>query len=129
MKFWARFITALVLFVTCFLVRPSVIVEPAAPDKKAQFALELESCQQAWADGLPDKCQLYGKIQMVDSFPDVKVQSVSSFPDIRVQLVGSFPDSPGKWQLVGSFPDYKVQMVSSFPDYKIEYVGSFPGCD
>ncbi|HEY4242004.1 MAG TPA: hypothetical protein VGM88_19425, partial [Kofleriaceae bacterium] len=47
--------------------------------------------------------KLYGKIQVVTSFPDVKVQEVSSFPDVKVQKVSSFPDSCGKWQMVTSF--------------------------
>lgn len=88
----------------------------------------------AWAAGRLDKgsCtfngkKLYGKIQVVTSFPDVKVQEVSSFPDLKVQKVSSFPDKCGKWQLVTSFPDTKVQFVKSFPDVKIQYVSSFPG--
>lgn len=71
--------------------------------------------------------KLYGKIQIVTSFPDVKVQEVTSFPDLKVQKVSSFPDKCGKWQIVTSFPDTKVQFVSSFPDVKIQYVSSFPG--
>ncbi len=62
--------------------------------------------------------KLFGKIQIVTSFPDVKVQKVSSFPD-----------SCGKWQFVTSFPDTKVQFVTSFPDVKIQYVSSFPGAN
>ncbi|MBL8916074.1 MAG: hypothetical protein JNM17_35570 [Archangium sp.] len=73
--------------------------------------------------------KLYGKIQEVSSFPDVKVQVVSSFPDVKVQKVSSFPDSCGKWQMVTSFPDTKVQFVTSFPDVKIQYVSSFPGAN
>ena len=96
---------------------------------KDRFAFELKACQEAAAKGKPGKCGLYGKIQFVNSFPDVKVQIVNSFPDIKVQQVQSFPDKPGKWQIVNSFPDYKVQIVNSFPDYKIQYVNSFPGCN
>lgn len=88
----------------------------------------------AWAKSSVDKgsCsfkghKLYGKIQIVTSFPDVKVQEVTSFPDLKVQKVSSFPDSCGKWQIVTSFPDTKVQIVSSFPDVKVQYVSSFPG--
>ena len=97
------------------------------PNKAEMFAMQLQLCQQAHAT--PSKCSVYGKIQLVDSFPDVKVQVVRSFPDIKVQKVDSFPDSAGKWQIVDSFPDYKVQIVESFPDYKIQYVDSFPGCN
>lgn len=73
--------------------------------------------------------KLYGNIQEVSSFPDVKVQVVSSFPDVKVQKVSSFPDSCGKWKMVTSFPDTKVQFVTSFPDVKIQYVTSFPGAN
>ena len=74
-----------------------------------------------------DVSKIYGKIQIVKSFPDYKVQVVDSFPDLRVQIVNSFPDKSGKWQIVNSFPDFKIQIVDSFPDFKIKYVSSFPG--
>ena len=74
-----------------------------------------------------DVSKIYGKIQIVKSFPDYKVQVVDSFPDLRVQVVNSFPDKSGKWQMVNSFPDFKIQIVDSFPDFKIKYVSSFPG--
>jgi hypothetical protein len=70
---------------------------------------------------------LYGKVQFVDSFPDLTIQYVSSFPDIKVEFVSSFPSNCGQWQVVDSFPDFKVQVVSSFPDLKVEKVSSFPG--
>jgi hypothetical protein len=70
---------------------------------------------------------LYGKVQVVESFPDLKIQMVASFPDLRVKIVNSFPDACGKWQSVESFPDFKVQVVESFPDLKIQWVNSFPG--
>lgn len=71
--------------------------------------------------------RLYGKVQVVDSFPDIKVEVVSSFPDLKVKAVDSFPDECGKWQFVDSFADFKIQYVDSFPDLKIEMVESFPG--
>ena len=71
--------------------------------------------------------KLYGKIKLVESFPDLKVQVVTSFPDLKVQTVTSFPTECGKWQFVEHFPDLKVQIVDSFPDVKIQYVTSFPG--
>lgn len=73
--------------------------------------------------------KLYGKVKVVESFPDIKVQIVESFPDLKVQQVSSFPDACGKWQFVESFPDFKIQFVTSFPDIKIKYVTSFPGCN
>ncbi|MEH6420988.1 hypothetical protein [Pseudomonas sp. CGJS7] len=74
-----------------------------------------------------DASRIYGRIQIVKSFPDYKVKVVRAFPDLRVQVVKSFPNGPGKWQMVDSFPDYKVQLVDSFADFEIQYVDSFPG--
>ena len=73
--------------------------------------------------------KLYGKVQFVSSFPDIKIEYVESFPDIKVKFVTSFPDDCGEWQLVESFPDFKVQVVESFPDLKVKKVDSFPGMD
>lgn len=70
---------------------------------------------------------LYGEVQIVDSFPDLKVQVVDSFPDLNVQIVKNFPDKCGQWKLVTGFPDVKIQYVDSFPDLKIKFVASFPG--
>lgn len=83
----------------------------------------------AQARGKPHKCDLYGKIQIVEAFPDVKVQVVDAFPDIRVQRVPDFANGPGKWQIVDSLADWKVQIVEAFPDYKIQWVDAFSGCE
>ena len=71
--------------------------------------------------------QLFGKIQLVESFPDLTVQVVDSFPDLKVKIVESFADDCGEWQIVDSFPDIKVKIVESFADIKIKFVESFPG--
>lgn len=71
---------------------------------------------------------LHGKIQFVESFPDIKIKFVESFPDLKVKFVTSFPDDCGEWQITNSFPDIKVQIVESFPDIKVKVVESFPGC-
>lgn len=73
--------------------------------------------------------KLWGKVQFVTSFPDIKIQYVNSFPDIKVKFVTSFPDECGLWQITESFPDFKVQVVTSFPDIKVKIVESFPGVD
>ena len=70
---------------------------------------------------------LHGKIQFVESFPDITIQIVESFPDLKVKTVNSFPDDCGEWQIVESFPDVKIKIVDSFPDLKIKFVESFPG--
>ena len=71
--------------------------------------------------------KLYGKVQVVDAFPDIKVQVVDAFPDLKVQKVDAFPDECGKWQFVEAFPDFKIQFVDAFPDIKIQFVDAFPG--
>ena len=81
--------------------------------------LNIQDCQ--WR-----KINLYGKVQVVESFPDIKVQVVTSFPELKVQRVDAFPNSCGKWQFVDSFPDFKIQFVDAFPDLKIQYVDSLP---
>ncbi len=73
--------------------------------------------------------KLYGKVEFVTSFPDIKIQYVTSFPDINVKFVDSFADDCGEWKEVTSFPDFKVQVVTSFPDLKVKKVTSFPGMD
>jgi hypothetical protein len=71
--------------------------------------------------------KLYGKVQIVEYFPDIKVQIVDYFPDLKVQKVDYFPTSCGKWQFVDYFPDIKIQFVDYFPDIKIQFVDYFPG--
>jgi len=73
--------------------------------------------------------KLFGKIQVVDAFPDLKVQVVEAFPDLKVKVVEAFPDECGKWKMVDAFPDLKIQFVTAFPDLKIKYVEAFPGVD
>ena len=91
-----------------------------------------EPRQETNADIDPENCtykeyKLYGKIEIVESFPDIKVQVVESFPDLKVEVVESFPNDCGEWKFVENFPDLKVQFVESFPDIKIQFVESFPG--
>lgn len=87
----------------------------------------------AHADGI-DKASctfngknLWGKVQVVKSFPDIKVQVVNAHADLKVQKVTAFPTSCGKWQFVDAFPDLKVQYVDAFADVKVKYVDAFPG--
>ena len=91
-------------------------------EKKEAIAHMLSTGDCEW-EGI----KLYGKVQFVTSFPDIKIQYVTSFPDIKVKFVDSFPDDCGEWQEVSSFPDFKVQVVTSFPDIKVQKVDSFPG--
>lgn len=93
-------------------------------DKKHE-GIDKKNCTYTNKDG--KTFNLYGKVKIVESFPDVKIQIVESFPDIEVKLVESFPDDCCKFKIVESFPDVKVQIVNSFPDIKVKIVESFPG--
>jgi len=86
----------------------------------------------AFADKVTADCtlngfKLYGKIKVVENFPDLKVKVVEHFPDLKVQTVSNFPDKCGKWKMVENFPDVKIQFVQNFPDLKIKFVENFPG--
>lgn len=95
-------------------------------------ATQTSGSSSSTSDSGDDNCvwngiRLHGKVQFVDSFPDIKIKYVSSFGDIDVQFVSSFPDDCGQWQEVSSFPDFTVQVVDSFPDLEVRKVSSFPG--
>lgn len=70
---------------------------------------------------------LWGRVRVVNSYPDFKVAVVSSYPDLRVQKVSSYPDSVGRWQFVNSYEDFSIQYVTSYPDFTIQFVDSYPG--
>ena len=92
-------------------------------DKKV--GINKENCTFTNKDG--KTFNLYGKVKLVEHFPDIKVQIVESFEDLDVKVVESFPDQCGKVKLVEHFPDVKVQIVNSFSDIKVKIVESFPG--
>lgn len=117
------------LFVALFFIVIAVSVTFLTSGRVNDKELNKQTTISAEQDG---DCKfgdliLYGKVQFVTSFPDLKVQVVESFPDLKVKIVESFPDKCGEWQIVSSFPDLKVQIVESFPDIKIKFVESFPG--
>ena len=102
--------------------KPRTISELTAEEKADFIKHVIETGDCEW-EGI----ELYGKVEFVTSFPDIKIEYVTSFSDIKVKFVSSFPDDCGEWQEVSSFPDFKVQVVTSFPDLKVEKVTSFPG--
>lgn len=84
------------------------------------------------ADKVASNCRfngvkLYGRVQVVESFPDLKVKVVESFPDLKVKTVDSFPDTCGQWKFVGSGGDFKIKFVESFPDITVKFGDAFPG--
>ena len=129
MKFAKYLIAALTVAVLTAGIYPVLTTETDPMTKEEQFALELEACQEAWASDTPGKCELYGKIEIVDNFGDVQVEVVDNFADIKVEWVDNFANQPGQWQKVDNFADYQVEIVDNFGDYKVEFVDNFPGCD
>ncbi len=99
-----------------------VFTDLTSEEKKEAIAYMLTSNDCSW-EGI----SLFGKVQIVDVFPDIKVQIVEVFPDIKVEWVDVFADDCGKWQKVDVFPDFKIQFVDVFPDLKIQEVDVFPG--
>ncbi len=95
---------------------------PAEPDAVRNYVEEIDK-EQCTCRGI----KLYGKVKVVESFPDFKVKIVESFPDVKVKVVTSFPSSCGKWQFVEHFPDFTIKYVENFPDIKIKFVENFPG--
>ncbi|WFB34622.1 hypothetical protein P3T73_10655 [Kiritimatiellota bacterium B12222] len=79
------------------------------------------------AKQVPKPTEVFGRIQLVSHFPDVKVKVVDNFPDLKVKRVNAFADATGEWQIVDNFPDFKVQVVETFPDFTIQWVDNFPG--
>lgn len=112
----------LIVIASLFLISSEYRAQPIQEND----ASEVESYAIA-SDCQYKGIKLFGKVQYVESFPDLKIQFVNAFPDLKVQFVESFPDQCGKWQVVTSFPDIKVQVVESFPDIKVQVVNSFPG--
>lgn len=70
---------------------------------------------------------LYGRVQVVESYPDLDVKIVDSYPDLEVKIVDSYPDRCGLWKFVDSYPDVKIRFVDSYPDVTIRFVDSYPG--
>ena len=92
-------------------------------DKKPR--IDKQNCTYVNKDG--KTFPLHGKVQIVNSFPDIKVKIVDAFEDIDVKIVDAFPNECGKIQIVNSFPDVKVQIVDAFPDITVKIVDAFPG--
>lgn len=103
-----------------------------SPQPLAGSCIEYQDLQAARLQMALSSCtfngkNLWGKVQVVDAFPDIKVQYVDAFPDLKVQWVSAFPDDCGEWQEVDAFPDFKIQLVDAFPDIKVQRVDAFPG--
>ena len=99
---------------------PTTTTQPMVPTTVPTNGWDPEACT---FNGIP----MWGRVQVVSFFADVRIQEVDFFPDLRVQLVDLFPNSCGQWQQVDLFPDFTVEIVDFFPDLRIQYVDFFPG--
>lgn len=126
-------ILLLILSVSLFSLANSESIKKSSKNDISVDDLTLIERKEAILDMITDEdCSwneitLFGKVQIVDAFPDIKVQIVDAFPDIKVKWVDAFPNECGKWQKVDAFPDFKIQIVDVFPDLKIQEVDAFPG--
>jgi CRISPR/Cas system CSM-associated protein Csm4 (group 5 of RAMP superfamily) len=71
--------------------------------------------------------KLYGRVKIVENFPDITIQIVDNLADIDVKVVEHFPEKCGEWELVENFPDLKVKIVENNANIKIRFVDHFPG--
>ncbi len=71
--------------------------------------------------------KLYGKVEIVENFGDIKVEFVDNFGDIKVEFVENFADDCGEWEIVENFGDFTIEIVENFGDIKVEKVENFPG--
>ena len=111
--------------VLIFILFAVMVLPMMAQSNDKKPGINKENCTYTNKDG--KTFNLYGKVKIVDHFPDIKVQIVDSFEDLDVKIVEHFPDQCGKIKLVENFPDVKVQIVDHFPDIKVKLVESFPG--
>lgn len=73
--------------------------------------------------GTPQPQQVFGRIQVVDHFPDVRVRVVRGIADMEVRVVDALPNRQGRWQFVDHFPDFRVQFVQHHADFTVRLVG------
>lgn len=71
--------------------------------------------------------KLYGKVQVVDAFPDFRVRVVSAFPDLKVQRSTLLPVPAVAGNGWTPFPISKSSSSNAFSDFDIQYVDAFPG--
>ncbi len=93
----------LFVFLAVFLCNLSERPVSRSDDARERFLSMVSACAEA-AKAKPGPCQLYGKIQYVEHFPDVTVKIVENFPAL------------------------KVKVVENFADIKVKFVENFPGC-
>ncbi len=95
-----------------------------------KFVIDKKNCTITNKDS-KETFNLYGNIEIVESFPDIRVKIVDSFEDLDVKKITTYypntPESCGEFREVKSFPDIRVKIVTSSPDITVKIVDSFPG--
>lgn len=99
-----------------------VAIATTACDALEAAGLDTKACAY---NGIP----LWGKVAVVEHFPDFTVAVVDAFPDLKVKTVEHFADDCGEWIMVDAFADFSIAFVESFPDLRIRWVEHFPGID
>lgn len=90
-------------------------------------ATEARAADIQWDACACNNKPLFGRVQMVEAFPDLKIKIVDAFPDLRVVRVRGLATRCGEWEIVDHQGDLRVQVVDAFEDLKVQYVDFFPG--
>lgn len=69
---------------------------------------------------------LHGRVEIVESAPDLRVEIVDHNPDVRA-MPHYNPYDCGMYDLVENAPDLRIEIVESAPDLKVEVVDHNPG--
>lgn len=71
--------------------------------------------------------KLYGRIQFVDTFPDIRIRIVTSKPNLRVVKKQSNAIQCGEWQIVNFAPSIRIMIDQKHGEIDVQYVDFSPG--
>lgn len=92
----------------------------ALPEPARAAAIDWDACTCG-------RRPLFGRVQMVNAFPDLKIKIVEVLPDLRVVRVRGLASRCGEWEIVTTQPALKVQVVDAFEDLRVQFVEVMPG--
>lgn len=72
---------------------------------------------------------LYGKVQIVEDYPDFTVKITDDFYDLVIKETGNVQCECGEYRLSDDYPDIRIKIVDDYPDIRVRYAGwnEFPG--
>jgi hypothetical protein len=73
--------------------------------------------------------KLSGRIELVDTFPDIRVRVVKSNPHLRVQKMKANTARCGEWEIVKFPPSLRVMIDQVHGEIDIQYVNFSPGVE